>query len=135
MELTEIINGRLKVLLDYIIPESVEYKMPSGSIILKDFYSDEKINEIKTKILEISNLKDQELEVGASFVNDFKVSDKRLYLSMCQNVLKLYYTNSIIIDRLSNFSSPPFPRGNQVKEMDYSILENVFLMKSKYRKV
>lgn len=124
-------------LLNLIIPESKELNMPSGSFIINDLLALENLDlEIGHLFegLKIETLDTEQIEIKYVF-DILKSQKKRLFFNFCQNVIMIYYTNQTVINLISKSSSPPFPNGNRVKELDYSILENVFLMGCKYRKV
>lgn len=141
-------SEQLQVLYDIlglIIPSSDEYLKPSASIILEDSASltEEFIllaNSALHKIRELSILSfnndwgklENEEKIGV--INLFQKKENRLFTNFCLCIINAYYTNALVLKAINTKSIPPFPEGNQLKEFDYLMLENVFLKGEIYRK-
>lgn len=133
-------------ILNFIIPASDEYLKPSASIILEDSanLTEEFIllaNSALNKIQELGNLSiingwgKLENEAKISVINLFQKRETRLFTNFCLSIINTYYTNSLVLKSINIKSIPPFPEGNQLKEFDYLMLENVFLKGEIYRKI
>jgi hypothetical protein len=141
-------SEQLQILYDIlglIIPSSDEYLKPSASIILEDSASlaEEFIllaNSALHKIQELSILSlnndwgklENEEKIGV--INLFQKKENRLFTNFCLCIINAYYTNALVLKAINTKSIPPFPEGNQLKEFDYLMLENVFLKGEIYRK-
>jgi hypothetical protein len=137
MELSEI---KMKILIDFfnqIIPESKEFNMPSGSFVINELIVNEDVRKDIDQLFKLVEMGTQDSVFIDSKIlfSSLKSKNRRLFFNLCQHVIKAYYTNFIVLSKISKNSSPPFPAGNKVNDLDYSILETVFLMGCKYRKV
>lgn len=142
-------SEQLQILYDIlglIIPSSDEYLKPSASIILEDSdnLTEEFIvlaNLVLHKIQELSDFSlnndwgKLENEEKISIINLFQKRENRLFTNFCLSIINVYYTNELVLKAINTKSIPPFPEGNQLKEFDYLMLENVFLKGEIYRKI
>lgn len=121
---------KLTLILDYFIPKNDE--MPGGSIILINLdYGSHIIQEfiISARIicekLEILNL--------INSIDTLKKMDFRLFSEFVNLFLILYYSNTNVLRNLNVGSIPPFPVGNNLKQGDIYLLEQVYLKEKIYR--
>lgn len=141
-------SEQLQILYDIlglIIPSSDEYLKPSASIILEDsaslaeefiLHANSALHKIQDLcILSLNNdwgkLENEE-KIGV--INLFQKKENRLFTNFCLSIINTYYTNALVLKAINTKSIPPFPEGNQLKEFDYLMLENVFLKGEIYRK-
>jgi hypothetical protein len=141
-------SEQLKVLYDIlglIIPSPDEYFKPSASIILENstnlteefnLLANSAIQNIKE--LSISSFNNDwgklENEEKISVINLFQKKENRLFTNFCLSIINAYYTNTSVLKAINTKSIPPFPEGNQVKEIDLLMLEDVFLRGEIFRK-
>lgn len=142
-------SEQLQILYDIlgiIIPSSDEYLKPNASIILEDSdnLTEEFIALANLALHKIQELSDFSLnnnwgklenEEKISIINLFQKRENRLFTNFCLSILNAYYTNALVLKTINTKSIPPYPEGNQLKEFDYLMLENVFLKGEIYRKI
>ena len=134
----------IKIVLDTLIPEDIQLKMPSASIL--DFNTYEIKHGIQKIVIDflfvltkISNDQfsrdfneldeDQRMKV----LNACKVENIRLFSLFLKHVFRAYYSDIKVLSILKVGSSPPFPDGNVIEEDDWTILLPVYERGSIYR--
>ena len=142
-------SEQLQVLYDIlglIIPSSDEYSKPSAAIILDSkiklpeefiLMSNSVVNHVQ-EICDLNLSKDWgklENEEKISVINLFQKKENRLFTNFCLSIINAYYTNELVLKAINTKSIPPFPEGNQVKEIDLLMLEEVFLKGEIFRKI
>ena len=127
----------IKIVLDTLIPEDIQLRMPSASIL--DFNTYEIKHGIQKIVIDflfaltkISNDQfsrdfneldeDQRMKV----LNECKVKNIRLFSLFLKHVFKAYYSDTKVLSILKVGSSPPFPNGNVIEEDDWTILLPVY---------
>jgi hypothetical protein len=59
-------------------------------------------------------------------INACRAANIRLFSAFLTHVLRAYYTDRMVLVRLSAGAVPPFPTGNALPEDDWTILERVY---------
>ena len=123
------LNKLIKI-LDLIIPNKAE--MPGASIILDNLDIAKHLNQEFINSSRVICEKLEILNLTESFYT-IKKTDFRLFSEFINIVLILYYSNKKVLENLNVGSVPPFPIGNNLKQGDIYLLEQVFLKEKIYR--
>lgn len=123
-------RNKLIKILDLIIPNKA--KMPGASIILENL---DIVKHLNQEFINSSRVICEKLEI-LNLTESFyiiKKTDFRLFSEFINIVLILYYSNNKVLENLNVGSVPPFPTGNNLKQGDIYLLEEVFLKEKIYR--
>ena len=135
----------LQALLDTMIPADEELAAPSagsddivqdvignltgdGAVTVADML--QRLNERAASRFESSNTVDRD----RSFA-ELQATDGHALRVLAGVLLQVYYRNGKVLESLGMESSPPFPRGNEVEQGDWSLLDAVKARKPFYRAV
>lgn len=133
-----------KVLFNSIIPPNKDESLPGlGDLDFYKYIKESSKESLLDKIILILEAKSEEL--FSSNLKDLGESDfkKILKSSISKNFRDFnslallgcdyYYTNVTVREKLKLTIKPPFPDGNFVKEVDFSVLEQVYNKGKIYR--
>ena len=134
----------LHLIIDSMLPGDPELGMPSASSVDFDAYlvrhdlvdfADEFItmlDKVCTDKFSLSFI-DLDVEQRMKAINACKLVNVKLFSSFVDCLLRFYYTNNNVLNKISAGSVPPFPNGNLLKQDDWSILESVYERGKLYR--
>jgi len=134
----------IEKVLDAFIPGDRKLKMPPASDLdfnsYKIKHGIEKIEiDFLLELTKISNDKfstlftdlDEDQKIEA--LNLCKLTNVRLFSVFLKNIFRFYYSDIRVLSLINVGSSPPFPKGNIIKEDDWTILIPVYKRGPIYR--
>jgi hypothetical protein len=136
----------LNEIIGAMLPGDSALGMPSAAEVDFDIYlKQHRLESLATDFIIILNKVCEEkysqnfFELDAvqklQAINECKLVNVRVFSAMVNHVLKAYYTAPCVLMKIGAGSVPPFPRGNQIDQDDWTILEPVFERGQIYREV
>jgi hypothetical protein len=126
-----------EALLDQIIPAELEFGLLSGSQVGFKLEEDslELVKLIDEYTFEKYNLAFYELSptVRTVVADILRFKHKKFFNKIALNLAEYYYTRPEVLKKIGAGESPPFPHGNQVEDVDLSLLYDVFSRGKMYR--
>ena len=134
----------LHLIIDTMLPCDPELGMPSSSSVNFDAYLVDRnisnvafefitmLDKICIKKFSLSFI-DLNEEQRMKAINACKLENVKLFSFFVECLLKFYYTNNNVLNKIGAGSVPPFPNGNLLKQDDWSILESVYERGKIYR--
>lgn len=136
----------LHVIIDALLPGDPELGVPSASSIDFDAYLEwhdladlayefvKMLDNVCSDKFSMSFI-DLDATQKMQAINACKLVNVRVFSSLVGHLLRAYYTNTSVLNKIGAGSVPPFPHGNSMKEDDWSILEPVFERGKIYKEV
>ena len=129
----------LHALLGAILPADPTLGVPAGNdhAILQDILQTIRISahELVSKGLEdLDNASAKQFDAGfegieaakkIALFNDMRIKNNRFYSVLSSVILQCYYRNDQVMESLGMEARPPFPKGHQVPQGDFSLLDPV----------
>lgn len=134
----------IKQICDTILPgDSVLDMPPASALDLEAYFIRHGVTEMTASFVEVvsdtarrkfdKDFKNLDGVQRLAAINGCKVVDIRLFSSFITHVLRAYYTDRSVLDRVSAGAVPPFPGGNELDADDWTILEPVYERGTIYR--
>ena len=129
----------LRCIAEMMIPASAEYGVPSAADdaifadILRSFGRDE--HHVMTVLRELEGFAD--LDPPARLTKVAQLGDQRSEAlnGLSRVILQCYYRDDRVMRSLGMEPRPPFPRGHEVEQGDWSLLDPVRKRPKLYREV
>jgi hypothetical protein len=133
-------------ILDTIIPEEIDFGMPSAAgIDFESYMAKYGIGELVSLYIDLieataeaklqMRFQDLDGDQRIAVVNATSTKDFRLFSGFVMHVFRAYYTHAEVLAKIGSGSVPPFPTGNVIVQDDWDLLEPVYERGAVYRDV
>jgi hypothetical protein len=131
-------QAKLAGLLDVIIPEDKARQLPSaGDSDLGNYINEQSPDFIPGLVKALESFSDDFAELAWSeryrLVQAFSGEYTELFNEIIFHTYACYYQNDLVRKGLDLAPGPPFPRGNEIKSGDLSLLDEVLKRPPMYR--
>jgi len=137
--LSEAQVGRLRALLDTILPASGDGRMPSAADLDFLSYLGEQARDFLPALAQIvddlaGDFGGRPLAQRVELIEDFSRRDPDAFAGLLMRVYDCYYQDDRVRELIGARPVPPFPRGNTIPAGDLSGLDSVAARGKRYRR-